>query len=428
MYAYSVYAFCCVSLQAYEKYARDFKQTATTGDSSSLNLPRSSGRPPRSRSRSPRQQEEEELSIVEQELQAANDKFKGVLQDCTSLMAKLTDTASKNKQYNQLKSQLGKTLPDIEDKVNQCSVDLGPGKDAESQLSELNGVTADVVTQGKLVEDLSRVGHELIGILEELDCKDTPKAREIQATVDEIQNRYDQVQESVVDKQHTLNAAMVKSKDADHNLTSLLTWVKDTEAVLDNSQPVSLDREVLNEQIQAHRVLASEIENHRAQVDSTIEQCQNKPGAQESVNELLDRFDALLNHSQERGNDLDDVVQKLGSLHGNVNQLESWLTNAVNSLKRESSGFDAVSLRNKIENLYKQKQGKQEVLDSIKKIGKELIDDPNTGDKNKLRETLADTQGKWHDLTELLVQMISFAVSTHVVVKYFIHVGLQNGS
>ena len=37
--------------------------------------------------------------------------------------------------------------------------------------------------------------------------------------------------------------------------------------------------------------------------------------------------------------------------------------------------------------------------------------DPNTGDKNRLRETLVDVQSKWHDLTELLVQMISFAVS-----------------
>ena len=39
-----------------------------------------------------------------------------------------------------------------------------------------------------------------------------------------------------------------------------------------------------------------------------------------------------------------------------------------------------------------------------------MLQDPSTGDKNGLRETLADVQSKWHELTELLVQMISFAV------------------
>ena len=55
---------------------------------------------------------------------------------------------------------------------------------------------------------------------------------------------------------------------------------------------------------------------------------------------------------------------------------------------------------------------RQAELDEIKNSGRDLVEAPNTGDKNELRETLADVQGKWHDLTELLVQMISFAVST----------------
>ena len=84
----------------------------------------------------------------------------------------------------------------------------------------------------------------------------------------------------------------------------------------------------------------------------------------------------------------------------------------MHSLKRDSSDFDPSSLKDKIENLYRQKQVKQADLDHIKRVGRALIDDPNTGDVNRLKETLADTQGKWHDLTELLVQMISFAVSS----------------
>ena len=67
--------------------------------------------------------------------------------------------------------------------------------------------------------------------------------------------------------------------------------------------------------------------------------------------------------------------------------------------------------QDKVENLYRQKQKKQADLDDIKVTGKDLIDNPNTSDKNRLRQTLADIQSNWHDLTELLVQMISFTVS-----------------
>lgn len=63
--------------------------------------------------------------------------------------------------------------------------------------------------------------------------------------------------------------------------------------------------------------------------------------------------------------------------------------------------------------MYGEKRARQDSLDALRATGRDLVDAPNTGDKNALRETLADVQGRWHDLTELLVQIISFAVSNH---------------
>ena len=74
--------------------------------------------------------------------------------------------------------------------------------------------------------------------------------------------------------------------------------------------------------------------------------------------------------------------------------------------------FSLLFIQEKIESLYGQKQARQDQLDEIKHAGRDLVEAPNTSDKNQLRETLADVQGKWHDLTELLVQRISFAVSS----------------
>ena len=203
-------------------------------------------------------------------------------------MAKLSDTAAKNKQYNQLRAQLGQTLPALEQRLGTCEEEITPGVDAKEQLEDLKGITADAIVQGKCVEDLQNVGHDLIQILEELDCRDSPKAREIQNTVDTAQTSFDRIQEGVVDKQHKLNAAVVQSQDVNYNLNSLLQWIGDTEDLFDSHPLVSLDKAKLDDQIQAHRVIASDVENQRGQIDYVVELSQ-KDGADHRASELLDR-------------------------------------------------------------------------------------------------------------------------------------------
>ena len=96
-------------------------------------------------------------SIVEAELTAANDKFKGILSDCGDLMTKLTETAAKNKLYNELRGRLVKSLPVVAGRVEGCDTEIKPGVDPSGQLDQLKAVTADVISQGKMVEDMTKV-------------------------------------------------------------------------------------------------------------------------------------------------------------------------------------------------------------------------------------------------------------------------------
>ena len=57
-----------------------------------------------------------------------------------------------------------------------------------------------------------QLGEELIGILEALDCKDTPKAREILDTIDNVSAKYDQIQVRISTSLH------VKWSDIDWQL------------------------------------------------------------------------------------------------------------------------------------------------------------------------------------------------------------------
>ena len=251
-------------------------------------------------------------AVIDSEVKRVNGRFKEVVGACTAMMAKLTETAGKNKQYNDLKARLTTSLPEMEARMDSCAGQFVPGQDPREQLQALESLTKDVIAEGKHVEDLRSLGDDLLAILEALDCADTPKAREIQNTVEGVAGKYDFIQEGVVDKQHRITKAITESQDVHHTLDGLMGWIFETEAVFDSMKPVSLDRAALNNQIQAHRVLVSDMESHKGRIDGVVEQTHDAAGADDKLEQLVDRFDILDSRAQQRGAELEEVVQKLG--------------------------------------------------------------------------------------------------------------------
>ena len=93
-------------------------------------------------------------------------------------------------------------------------------------------------------------------------------------------------------------------------------------------------------------------------------------------------------------------------------QMETWLGGTLNAMKNErSSERDLETLRTRAEALYRQKQTHEPEMEAIKTTARDLIDDPSTCDKHAVRDTLSGVQEKWNDMTERLVNMISYSVS-----------------
>lgn len=123
------------------------------------------------------------------------------------------------------------------------------------------------------------------------------------------------------------------------------------------------------------------------------------------------RYDALVGKSLERGQEMDSVRSRLTELNGCMKDVESWLGEAVALLKRQESEDATHSLGDLAHALFAQKQEKEEVMEQVKQLAKQLTDMDSTGDKNVLRHCVTDLQAKWHDFAETLVRLYSFAVS-----------------
>ena len=71
---------------------------------------------------------------------------------------------------------------------------------------------------------------------------------------------------------------------------------------------------------------------------------------------------------------------------------------------------DPVSIKSHFEELYDQKKEKQPDLDTIKEMIVELLANPEACDKNNIRDVQSDVCSKWHDFTELLIDLIVMQV------------------
>jgi len=111
---------------------------------------------------------------------------------------------------------------------------------------------------------------------------------------------------------------------------------------------VSVDRDVLGEQIEEQQALAVDMENRRPRVHALSESC--LPQDRAVVDELLDRFDVLQTRCEERGKLLDSVVTRLTDLQTGVRQVDTWIGATQNALKHDrSADRDPSSLKNRVE-------------------------------------------------------------------------------
>ena len=83
------------------------------------------------------------------------------------------------------------------------------------------------------------------------------------------------------------------------------------------------------------------------------------------------------------------------------------------------SSLNYCSLWCDTEGLYRQKQSREADLERVKTVARQIVNDPVTSDKHRVRETLSELQEKWQDLSDRLVQMISYSVSSLCIVLTF---------
>lgn len=167
---------------------------------------------------------------------------------------------------------------------------------------------------------------------------------------------------------------------------------------------MSLHTERLAEQIREYRLLQSDIDTHRASVDSVAHSTQelminsSNPRLAKKIEvklkDVMTRFEKLLDRTAKRGELLNDINQTLSSFNSQAAMLEQWLANALDNFNDMPES--------KLDDLITQRDSQRQALDQTIRDGKTLINNKDVTDTPPVRDRVKGLENQWKNLNQLL--------------------------
>lgn len=336
-------------------------------------------------------------------------------------MATRAETAVKNRLYNQLLSRLTETLPVMRERCTSLVSCDHVGTHPKDLLAQADALSCELAGQRGDVDGLMESGEELMSILEELDCKDTPKAKEILCNLDYIRESFTDLTKCIEEKQTHLKDVLVQYEACELELNSLLDWVQETQTALRLSDHTSLDLSVLREEVITHSKLLSDVLTHEPTVCLVTDRCRSL-GICDRVSELLSVFHELSSQVKTRDKKLQNILAKLSRIETDSAQISKWISDASPLLESQSK---TDVLQTLMDRLYCERMEMEKSLEWIRKTGKELIADVSCCDSSYLRDLLANLQSAWRDLTGQMISAMAILVSVTLIIitdkfRYFV--------
>ncbi|XP_074943107.1 dystonin isoform X1 [Phalacrocorax aristotelis] len=213
------------------------------------------------------------------------------------------------------------------------------GTDLETvkqQTEELKQFKTEAYQQQIEMERLNHQAELLLKKVTEESDKHT-----VQDPLSELKLMWDSLEEKIINRQHKLEGALLALGQFQHALDELLTWLTHTEDLLNEQKPVGGDPKAIEIELAKHHVLQNDVLAHQSTVEavkkagndliesSAVEEASNLRSKLELLNQ---RWQNLLEKTEQRKQQLDSALIQAQGFHGEVEDLQQWLTDTERQL------------------------------------------------------------------------------------------------
>ncbi|XP_029376147.1 dystonin isoform X3 [Echeneis naucrates] len=262
-------------------------------------------------------------SAVKDKLDSAASRYKTLHSQCNQLGNNLKDVVDKYKKYDDSSTSLLKWLNDSEEEARkqQSEAIAADPQTLQKQLEDTKALQGQMTGHQTSIDILRKAAESLI--TSEGDLLSNPD--EIQETVDDIVERYDNLSKSVGDRNEKLQITLTRSMSVQDGLDEMMGWMEGVEASVQGKGQIPLDSASIGDILSKEAALEQDIASRqssisamKAKVKKFVETADPSAAAllQSTMDTLSQRFsDACDKHKQK--------VSQLEQLKEKVEQFET---------------------------------------------------------------------------------------------------------
>ncbi|XP_052427650.1 dystonin [Carassius gibelio] len=261
-------------------------------------------------------------AAVKERLDSATSQYKALHTQCNQLGVNLKDVVDKYKKYEDASGALVKWLnvSEEESRRQQSEPIAGDPQTLQRQLEETKSLQGQTTSRQAAVDTLRKTADALIST--EGDLLSHPE--EIQETVDDIVERYDNLSKSVSDRNEKLQVTLTRSLSVQDGLDEMMSWMEKVEESVKETPKVLLDSSSIADALSKEAALEQDMSSRqssilamKAKVKKFVEGAEPAAGVllQTKMEGLSQRFtDASERHTQK--------VAQMEELRDKVEQFE----------------------------------------------------------------------------------------------------------
>ncbi|XP_066035852.1 dystonin isoform X5 [Chamaea fasciata] len=374
---------------------------------------------------------------VQNKLDKASDRFKSLYTKCSILGNNLKDLVDKYQHYEDASSGLLSGLQASEIAVNkQLSEPIAVDpKNLQRQLEETKVLQGQVSNHQIAVEKLKKAAEVLLDTRGEL----TPDKDEIQKTLDDIVERYDNLSKSVNERNEKLQVTLTRSLSVQDGLDEMLDWMEGVEKSLKEQDQVPLNSAAIQDIISKSIMLEQDIAGRQSSINTMNEKVKKfmetaDPSTASTLHakmsELAGRFSAASNKHREKLMKMEELKTKVELFEGLSTKLQSFLDEKNQALSEtEALRKDVSEVSQYMQEASVELAQHKKDLEVLKQLLEELSFHALPGDKalvlekvnalsKKFKEVEETIKEKEEDVSSCQKQMDSFELLVESLKKW----------
>ncbi|TMS04779.1 hypothetical protein E3U43_009936 [Larimichthys crocea] len=336
---------------------------------------------------------------------------------CAAVKDKLDSAASRYKMLHSQCNQLGNNLKDVVDKYNKyddASTSLlkwlnGSEEEARKQQSE--PIAADPQTLQKQLEETKALQGQMTGhqiaidtlrkTAESLITSDgdlLSNSDEIQETVDDIVERYDNLSKSVSDRNEKLQITLTRSMSVQDGLDEMMGWMEGVEASVKEKGQIPLDSASIGDILSKEAALEQDIASRqssisamKAKVKKFVETADPSAAAllQSKMDTLSQRFSDACDKHKQKVSQLEQLKEKVEQFEEVADKVQQFVVKRSQDL-HETEGLGKTF--NELSQLMQATKAEMDEhasdLETLQTLSKELSEMSPDGNKAQIQSKM----------------------------------------